>query len=217
MKEKIKLTHEQIQKIAEGINVICFKRNPKKPDEYVLLEYPRVDVFHQSCIWKDPSFDYDHQKEVKQTFLSFEAEHTYGHPGLFKPSLAEAIQAMPLDLIGKANAFTIKHNGFNADGSKHVSIVTPYLIGEKIVQIPPVKDKKEENRLHPSPLKVGDLVGTILDEYCQVSIDWVDSDYNMHFAWQGYLNDVPEQYLNKPFRPINIMTDSEDRIHLIVN
>ena len=36
MKEKIKLTHEQIQKIAEGINVICFKRNPKKPDEYVL-------------------------------------------------------------------------------------------------------------------------------------------------------------------------------------
>ena len=65
MKEKIKLTHEQIQKIAEGINVICFKRNPKKPDEYVLLEYPRVDFFHQSCIWKDPSFDYDHQKEVK--------------------------------------------------------------------------------------------------------------------------------------------------------
>ena len=30
MKEKIKLTHEQIQKIAEGINVICFKRNPQE-------------------------------------------------------------------------------------------------------------------------------------------------------------------------------------------
>lgn len=50
MKEKIELTKEQIAKIAEGINVICFKRNPQKPDEYVLLEYPRVDVFHQSCI-----------------------------------------------------------------------------------------------------------------------------------------------------------------------
>ena len=64
MKEKIKLTHEQIQKIAEGINVICFKRNPKNLDEYVLLEYPRVDVFHQSCIWKDPSSD-DHNQKTR--------------------------------------------------------------------------------------------------------------------------------------------------------
>ena len=124
---------------------------------------------------------------------------------------------MPLDLIGKANAFTIKHNGFNADGSKHVSIVTPYLIGEKIVQIPPVKDKKEECRLHPSSLKIGDLVGTILDEYCQVSIDWLAPDNYIQSAWQGYLNDVPEEYLNKHFRPINIMTDSKKLIHLIAN
>nr|DAH77979.1 MAG TPA: hypothetical protein [Caudoviricetes sp.] len=71
--EKIEFTKEQIEKIAEGIGVICFRRDPKKPDEYVLLEYPRVDVFHQSCVWEDPSFDYNHQKEVKQTFLSFEA------------------------------------------------------------------------------------------------------------------------------------------------
>ena len=70
MKEKIKLTHEQIQKIAEGINVICFKRNPKKPDEYVLLEYAIVDVFHQSCIWKDPSFDYN---ERLSKFVAFSA------------------------------------------------------------------------------------------------------------------------------------------------
>ena len=217
MKEKIKLTHEQIQKIAEGINVICFKRNPKKPDEYVLLEYPRVDVFHQSCIWKDPSFDYDHQKEVKQTFLSFEAEHTYGAKELFKPSLAEVIQAMPLDLIGKVNAFTIKYDGFTEDYSKHKSVVTPYLIGAKIAKIPPVKDKKEECSLHPSLLKIGDLVGTVLDKYCRVSIDVVMPNMNLKYVWQGILDDVPEEYLNCSFRPIDIVTDFEDRIHLIVN
>ena len=217
MKEKIKLTHEQIQKIAEGINVICFKRNPKKPDEYVLLEYPRVDVFYQSCIWKDPSFDYDHQKEVKQTFLSFEAEHTYGAKELFKPSLAEVIQAMPLDLIGKVNAFTIKYDGFTEDYSKHKSVVTPYLIGAKIAKIPPVKDKKEECSLHPSSLKIGDLVGTVLDKYCRVSIDVVMPDMRLEPVWQSTLDDVPEEYLNRSFRPIDIVTDFEDRIHLIVN
>ena len=217
MKEKIKLTHEQIQKIAEGINGIWFKRNPKKPDEYVLLEYPRVDVFHQSCIWKDPSFDYDHQKEVKQTFLSFEAEHTYGAKELFKPSLAEVIQAMPLDLIGKVNAFTIKYDGFTEDYSKHKSVVTPYLIGAKIAKIPPVKDKKEECSLHPSSLKIGDLVGTVLNKYCRVSIDVVMPDMRLESVWQSTLDDVPKEYLNRSFRPIDIVTDFEDRIHLIVN
>lgn len=217
MKEKIKLTHEQIQKIAEGINVICFKRNPKNLDEYVLLEYPRVDVFHQSCIWKDPSFDYDHQKEVKQTFLSFEAEHTYGAKELFKPSLAEVIQAMPLDFIGKVNAFTIKYDGFTEDYSKHKSVVTPYLIGAKIAKIPPVKDKKEECSLHPSSLKIGDLVGTVLNKYCRVSIDVVMPDMRLESVWQSTLDDVPKEYLNRSFRPIDIVTDFEDRIHLIVN
>lgn len=217
MKEKIKLTHEQIQKIAEGINVICFKRNPKNLDEYVLLEYPRVDVFHQSCIWKDPSFDYDHQKEVKQTFLSFEAEHTYGAKELFKPSLAEVIQAMPLDFIGKVNAFTIKYDGFTEDYSKHKSVVTPYLIGAKIAKIPPVKDKKEECSLHPSSLKIGDLVGTVLNKYCRVSIDVFMPDMRLESVWQSTLDDVPEEYLNRSFRPIDIVTDFEDRIHLIVN
>lgn len=216
-KEMIKLTHEQIQKIAEGINVICFKRNPKEPDEYVLLEYPRVDVFHQSCIWKDPSFDYDHQKEVKQTFLSFEAEHAYGAKELFKPSLAEVIQAMPLDLIGKVNAFTIKYDGFTEDCSKHKSVVTPYLIGAKMAKIPSAKDKKEECSLHPSSLKIGDLVGTVLDKYCRVSIDVVMPNMRLEPVWQSTLDDVPGEYLNRSFRPIDIVTDFEDRIHLIVN
>lgn len=215
--EKIEFTKEQIEKIAEGIGAICFRRDHKNPDEYVLLEYPRVDVFHQSCVWEDPSFDYNHQKEVKQTFLSFEAEHTFGAKELFKPSLAEVIQAMPLDLIGKVNTFTIKYDGFTEDCSKHKSVVTPYLIGAKIAKIPPVKDKKEECRLHPSSLKIGDLVGTVLDKFCRVSIDVVMPNMRLEPVWQSTLDDVPEEYLNRSFRPINIGTDFEDKIHLIVN
>lgn len=43
--EKIELTNERIEKIAEGISVICFKRDPMT-NEYVLLEYPKPkDVF----------------------------------------------------------------------------------------------------------------------------------------------------------------------------
>ena len=215
--EKIEFTKEQIEKIAEGISAICFRRDPKNPDEYVLLEYPKVNVFNQSCVWKDPSFDYNHQKKVKQTFPSFEAEHTFGAKELFKPSLAEVIQAIPLDLIGKVNAFTIKHDGFTEDGSKHKSIVTPYLIGVKIAKIPPVKDKKEECRLHPSSLKIGDLVGTVLDKYCRVSIDVVMPNMHIEPVWQSTLGDVPEEYLNCSFRPIYIFTDFYDEIHLIVN
>lgn len=215
--EKIEFTKEQIKKISESVSAICFRRDPKNPDEYALLEYPKVNVFNQSCVWEDPSFDYNHQKEVKQTFLSFEAEHTFGAKELFKPSLAEVIQAMPLDLIGRINAFTIKYDGFTEDWSKHKSVVTPYFIGAKIAKIPPVKDKKEECRLHPSSLKIGDIVGTVLDKYCRVSIDVVMPDMRLEPVWQSTLDDVPEEYLNRSFRPIDIVTDFEDRIHLIVN
>ena len=215
--EKIELTKEQIEKIAEGISAICFRRDHKKPDEYVLLEYPKVNVFNQSCVWKDPSFDYNHQKEVKQTFLSFEAEHTFGAKELFKPSLAELIQAMPLDLIGKVNAFTIKHDGFTEDGSKHKSIVTPYLIGRKRKLFVPPLSAKEEKMQHPSSLTIGDLMGVVIDNFCHVSIDVVYYDGKFGTLFEGLMSDVPEEYLNKHFRPIEIIKDSEYKIHLIIN
>ena len=216
--ENIEFTKEQIEKIAEGISVICFRRDPKNPDEYVLLEYPKVNVFNQSCVWKDPSFDYNHQKEVKQTFLSFEAEHTFGAKELFKPSLAEVIQAMPLDLIGKVNAFTIKHDGFTEDGSKHKSIVTPYLIDRKRKLFVPPISAKEENKQHPSSLTIGDLMGVVIDYFCQVSIDVIQPDTRkIKTLFEGLISDVPDEYLNKHFRPIEIITDSEYKIHLIIN
>ena len=215
--EKIELTREQIEKIAEGISVICFRRDPKNQDEYVLLEYPKVNVFNQSCVWKDPSFDYNHQKEVKQTFPSFEAEHTFGAKELFKPSLAEVIQAMPLELIGKVNAFTIKYDGFTEDGSKHKSIVTPYLIGRKQKLFVPPLSAKEEKMQHPSSLTIRDLMGVVIDNFCHVSIDVIYYDGKLGTLFEGLMSDVPEEYLNKHFRPIEIIKDCEDKIHLIIN
>ena len=215
--ENIELTKEQIEKIAEGISAICFRRDTKNPDEYVLLEYPKVNVFNQSCVWKEPSFDYNHQKEVKQTFLSFEAEHTFGAKELFKPSLAEVIQAMPLDLIGKVNAFTIKHDGFTEDGSKHKSIVTPYLIGRKQKLFVPPLSAKEEKIQHPSSLTIGDLIGVVIDNFCHVSINEVYYDGKLVTLFEGLMSDVPEEYLDKHFRPIEIIKDYEDEIHLIIN
>ena len=41
--EKIELTREQIEKIAEGISVFCFRYDPKAK-EFVLLEYPKLLV-----------------------------------------------------------------------------------------------------------------------------------------------------------------------------
>lgn len=215
--ENIELTKEQIEKIAEDISAICFRRDPKNPDEYVLLEYPKVNVFNQSCVWKDPSFDYKHHKEVKQTFPSFEAEHTFGAKELFKPSLAEVIQAMPLDLIGKVNAFTIKHDGFTEDGSKHKSIVTPYLIGRKRKLFVPPLGEKEEKMQHPSSLTIGDLIGVVIDNFCHVSINEVYYDGKLVTLFEGLMSDVPDEYLNKHFRPIEIIKDYENKIHLIIN
>ena len=215
--ENIEFTKGQIEKIAEDISAICFRRDPKNPDEYVLLEYPKVNVFNQSCVWKDPSFDYNHHKEVKQTFLSFEAEHTFGAKELFKPSLAEVIQAMPLDLIGKVNAFTIKHDGFTEDGSKHKSIVTPYLIGRKRKLFVPPLSAKEEKIQHPSSLTIGDLIGVVIDNFCHVSINEVYYDGKLVTLFEGLMSDVPEEYLYKHFRPIEIIKDYENMIHLIIN
>ena len=216
--EKIEFTKEQIKKISESVSAICFRRDPKNPDEYALLEYPKVNVFNQSCVWEDPSFDYNHQKEVKQTFLSFEAEHTFGAKELFKPSLAEVIQAMPLDLVGKVNAFTIKHDGFTEDGSKHKSIVTPYLIGRKRKLFVPPLSAKEEKIQHPSSLTIDDLMGVVIDNFCHVSIDVIQPDTrNLQTLFDGPMNEVPEEYLGKHFRPIEIIKDSEYKIHLIIN
>ena len=216
--EKIEFTKEQIEKIAEDISVICFRSN-SEAKKFLLMEYPKVkDVLGKSCIWDEPSYNKEHPKEVKNVLPSFEAVHTFGLPNLFQPSLAEVIQACPVNYLGNFNAVTIKYNDFTEDDSKHKSIVTPYVICEKQKPFVPPLSKKEEKKLHPSPLKIGDLVGTIIDEFCQVSIDVILPDTrNIQTLFEGPMNEVPEKYLDKSFRPIEIIKDYEDEIHLIIN
>lgn len=216
--EKIEFTKEQIEKIAEGISVICFRSN-SKAKKFLLMEYPKVkDVLGKSCIWDDPIYNEEHPQEVKSVLPSFEAVHTFGSSALFKPTLAEIIQACPINLLGNFNAVTIHYNGFTEDASKHQSIVTPYVICEKMKPFVPCFSDEEEKKLHPSPLKIGDLVGTIIDEFCQVSIDVILPDTrNLQALFEGPMNEVPEEYLGKHFRPIEIIKDSEYKIHLIIN
>lgn len=216
--EKIEFTKEQIEKIAEDISVICFRSN-SEAKKFLLMEYPKVkDVFGNSCIWDKPIYNKEHPKEVKSVLPSFEAVHTFGSPALFKPSLADVIQACPINLLGNFNAVTIHYNGFIEDASKHKSIVTPYVIFEKQNPFVPCFSDEEEKKLHPSPLKIGDLVGTIIDEFCQVSIDVILPDTrNIQTLFEGPMNEVPEKYLDKHFRPIEIIKDCEDKIHLIIN
>ena len=216
--EKIEFTKEQIEKIAEGISVICFRSNSEEK-KFVLMEYPKVkDVFGNSCIWDKPSYNKEHPKEVKSVLPSFEAVHTFGSPALFKPSLAEVIQACPINLLGNFNAVTIHYNGFIDNASKHKSIVTPYVIFEKKEPFVPCFSDEEEKKLHPSPLKIGDLVGTIIDEFCQVSIDMIQPDTrNIQTLFEGPMSKVPLKYLDKRFRPIEIIKDYENMIHLIIN
>ena len=216
--EKIEFTKEQIEKIAEGISVICFRSN-SEAKKFLLMEYPKPkDVFGNSCIWDEPSYNKEHPKEVKSVLPSFEAVHTFGSPNLFKPSLAEVIQACPINLLGNFNAVTIHYNGFIDNASKHKSIVTPYVIFEKKEPFVPCFSDEEEKKLHPSPLKICDLVGTIIDEFCQVSIDTIQPDTRkIQTLFEGPMNKVPSKYLDKRFRPIEIIKDYEDEIHLIIN
>lgn len=216
--EKIEFTKEQIEKIAEGISVICFRSN-SEAKKFLLMEYPKVkDVFGNSCIWDEPIYNEEHPQEVKSVLPSFEAVHTFDSSALFKPTLAEIIQACPINLLGNFNAVTIHYNGFIDDASKHKSIVTPYVICEKQKPFVPCFSDEEEKKLHPSPLKIGDLVGTIIDEFCQVSIDVILPDTrNIQTLFEGPMNEVPEKYLDKHFRPIDIIKDYENKIHLIIN
>ena len=216
--EKIEFTTGQIEKIAEGISVICFRSN-SEAKKFLLMEYPKVeDVFGKSCIWDEPIYNEEHPKDVKSVLPSFEAVHTFGSSALFKPTLAEIIQACPINLLGNFNAVTIHYNGFTEDASKHQSIVTPYVICEKKKPFVPCFSDEKEKKFHHSPLKIDDLAGTIIDEFCQVSIDVILPDTRkIKTLFEGLLSDVPDRYLDKHFRPIEIIKDHEDKIHLIIN
>ena len=96
--------------------------------------------------------------------------------------------------------------------------MTPYVICEKKKPFVPCFSDEKEKKFHHSPLKIDDLVGTIIDEFCQVSIDVIQPDTRkIKTLFDGPMNEVPEKYLDKHFRPIEIIKDSEYKIHLIIN
>lgn len=80
-----------------------------------------ADPEKESCIWNDtvPGMEVT----VKNVVGTYPAQHTYGSPALFKPSLKEVLDAMPADIAGKANAVHVRYDGFSADRSMHVSCV----------------------------------------------------------------------------------------------
>ena len=138
--EKIEFTKEQIEKIAEDISIICFRSN-SEAKKFLLMEYPKVkDVLGKSCIWDEPIYNEEHPKEVKSVLPSFEAVHTFGSSALFKPTLAEIIQACNR---GKAKAIALERfHALLAVESSHfpmlrcVRIVCPlrsYKIWESLV------------------------------------------------------------------------------------
>ena len=60
-------------------------------------------------------------------------------------------------------------------------------------------------------------MGVVIDNFCHVSIDEIYYDGNLVALFEGPMNEVPKEYLDKHFRPIEIIKDYEDRIHLIIN
>ena len=60
-------------------------------------------------------------------------------------------------------------------------------------------------------------MGVVIDNFCRVSIEVIYYDGNLGVLFEGLMSDVPEKYLDKHFRPIEIIKDCENMIHLIIN
>lgn len=211
-------TREQVLEIAKTLSPIRFSIDPKTK-ETIVLEYESVDPFDQSCIWDEPKPT--HKVVVEHIALSVEAEHSYGAPNLFKPSLAEVIFAMPPQLVGIANAFTIHPDGFTDDNSHHKSIVTFYRIGKE----------QEAAKTPPSPLQVNKynhilgmtvrslMYDGILNGDCLVSIDMViPGSGEQQTQFLGFLKSTPDYLLDCGFCPIqNTGVGDNDVIHIVIN
>ncbi len=115
--------------ISNTIHVLRpFEDIVTRQTRYAVL--PPPDPIRESCIWKEPLFNTE-AENVKEVGEKFRAYHTFGHPSLFKPSLTEALEAIPEELVGKFNAISIEYQGFNYDNSKHRSMVTAYSVDIK--------------------------------------------------------------------------------------
>ena len=76
-----------------------------------------VDLFDQSFIW-NPTY-LGKVKKMK-AICTIDAFSYFGHPSLFKPSIAEVIDSIPEDLIKEVNYFQIVSEAIVHDHEKHV-------------------------------------------------------------------------------------------------
>lgn len=209
---------QQVEQIAKTLTPIRFRQDPKT-GETIVMEYEPTDPFEESCIWKEPK--YTGKVVVQSLALSVEAKHSYGAPNLFKPSLAEVIYAMPPQLIGVANAFTIHPDGFTDDNKYHKSIVTFYCINkEQGAEKTPSPALQVSMCNHISGMTVRSLMRDgILSEYCLVGIDVaIPGTGEQQTQYQGYLKDAPDYLLDCGFCPIkNTGTCVGDAIHIVIN
>ena len=75
---------------------------------YYLKKFNVDKMRNQSYIW-------NLEKDIRdlvdmtsaETIAEFTCYHTYGYPGLFKPSIAEVLQQFPDDILEESNAFYI--------------------------------------------------------------------------------------------------------------
>lgn len=129
------LTKEEIKELGDKLFVISSADlSTINGTELYRVHRRSDDYWTQSAIWNAPigmAF------VKKGTSPAFQATHSYGHPSLFKPSIAEVLSAMPKEFLedirkDKCNAVEIIYGGYTEDNSKHFSIVKIHKL-EKII------------------------------------------------------------------------------------
>ena len=128
------LTKEEIKELGDKLFVISsVDLSTINGTELYKIHRRSDDYCTESAIWNAPIGMAFVKKGVSP---AFQATHSYGHPNLFKPTVAEVLSAMPKEFLedvrkDRCNAVEIIYRGFT-NNSKHSSIVKLYKL-EKII------------------------------------------------------------------------------------
>lgn len=134
---------ELIPKIADAeLAALLARIKPLvRDDKGCLRQIAPVDPRTQSYIW-DPELT--EVVEEGKALAELDTYHGFGAPALFKPSLAEVLAQIPLDLRPHVTAFELDPESAEVfDDSHHVVAVTLYGA---------LPDLSEGPRSRPSPL-----------------------------------------------------------------
>lgn len=211
------LSKEAIRRLADGIKVIAFDGKYRSPRIWKMVEYPKVDPFTESCTWKKPE---PVMMKVKKVLGSYDCKHTIASPVFFKPTLAEVIHQMPVNMLGEVNAVHIKYNGFAPDAKHHLSIVTAY-------EVEPMTEQEQAAVLHrgPNENQGANVIHGLTPSYRQAIIDHCDREllslsrmgkenhprYREHQVFRDLLEQAPDDWLE----PEDGDTQAEDKGYLL--